>query len=616
MTAWTPCTILTSVLLLSGIKSNDVVDASASSHDNGVFVEHPECRLFLAESTIPNAGLGIFTGVPLGQNESIAEPDLIVPLTDYEWNARDDMDFHFLWIDYSWMVSEVGMETDMYDGCALVIGTGCMPNCNYALINAYEGKPSYNHLDLHRSRDPGVFGFTGFHNQKMITTQPIPAGGEIFVAYGEHWFLTRPDEMGTVPLPDNFEIVDDFLKRFKKLRGKYQQSHNPDFTKDLWDAISFVHNYETRNTNALPRAYEDLQEALVVGSARSFLPYSVRSLEWLKDHGRCMDNIRPGNSTIKQAGRGAFASRFIPKGGLVAPGPLLHIPNKTALNIYEIDPHTEMRDTSRIYGKQLILNYCFGHRKSTLLLCPYTSPSAYINHNSESPNARVVWAREGTPNFQHDWLNDDIDFLKTMEIIGLSVDFIATRDIQPGEEVFIDYGQEWEEAWNAYIKVWKRPAGSQNYFAGSELQSDLSIPLRTSLEQQTEPYSDNVVFYCHYEYYQGWPDGIWNWEATFEELPLYPCKITSRKYDIDKDGNVQYHYNATMLTSSEVVGSNLVIPAGDAIPDGETHTMTDIPRSAIEARDKMYSKNEYMPNSFRHEMMMPDDMFPASWINL
>jgi hypothetical protein len=103
---------------------------------------HPECRLYLAQSTIPNAGLGIFTGIPLQPNQSIAEPDLIVPITDVQWNAAQDLDFHFLWTDYSWMTSEVGMETDMHDGSALVIGTGCMPNCNYALINAYEGKVS------------------------------------------------------------------------------------------------------------------------------------------------------------------------------------------------------------------------------------------------------------------------------------------------------------------------------------------------------------------------------------------------------------------------------------------------------------------------------------------
>lgn len=32
------------------------------------------------------------------------------------------------------------MDYDLQDGSALVIGTGCMPNCNFALINAKESK--------------------------------------------------------------------------------------------------------------------------------------------------------------------------------------------------------------------------------------------------------------------------------------------------------------------------------------------------------------------------------------------------------------------------------------------------------------------------------------------
>ena len=50
-------------------------------------VDHPTCRLFLAESTIPGAGLGIFTGIDLQPDEAVAEPDIIVPLYDQLWHA-------------------------------------------------------------------------------------------------------------------------------------------------------------------------------------------------------------------------------------------------------------------------------------------------------------------------------------------------------------------------------------------------------------------------------------------------------------------------------------------------------------------------------------------------
>ena len=75
-----------------------------------VTVEYPNCRLFLAESTIPNAGLGIFTGIDLQEGDSVAEPDIIVPLQDYDWHASEDVDYHFLWKEYSWMPEEVGLK--------------------------------------------------------------------------------------------------------------------------------------------------------------------------------------------------------------------------------------------------------------------------------------------------------------------------------------------------------------------------------------------------------------------------------------------------------------------------------------------------------------------------
>lgn len=617
-----------------------VLPPSAASKTN------EQCRLYLAVSTIPGAGLGIFTGIDLEENSNVAEPDIVIPLADYEWHTAMQQDFHLLWGEYSWQTAEVAMETDMMVGSALVIGTGCMPNCNFALINAHEGKPEYNHAGLQRG-DHGVTGITGFHNQRMITDRFIPAGGEIFVSYGENWFESRGEDMATVPFAYNFELVDEFLVKFRNLSLKYQTSTNPDFTKDLWTVVEAeARVIPTRSGSALPLSFEDMQSAQSVGAAESRLPYSMRTIEWLNENGRCMDNIRPGNSTIRDAGRGAFASRFIPKGGLVAPGPVLHIPNHTAMNMYEPNSLGE-RDTTKESGKQLILNYCFGHRKSTVLLCPYTSPSAYINH-SRKPNARIVWADEQTPNHNSDWLVKDVGFLKQQEAIGLSIDFVATRDIQPGEEVFIDYGREWEKAWKKYVKEWKPPVDLDDFVPATTLQkaalqqNDLLIPLRTIYEQENEPYPRNLVFYCHTETFgtaddaasEGlflWGEGTWEyewgerndwseWEVDWGNagrwVPKFPCKIFHRSEEtvFDENGNNFGHsYSAVLLTEDEVPEN---MWAEITIPQNEKHVIYEIPRVAITVRDKMYSKNEFLNGSFRHAMMIPDDIFPEAWINL
>ena len=35
---------------------------------------------------------------------------------------------------------------------------------------------------------------------------------------------------------------------------------------------------------------------------------------------------------------------------------------------------------------------------------------------------------------------------------GVSIDFVALRDIQEGEEILIDYGEAWERAWQQHVQ--------------------------------------------------------------------------------------------------------------------------------------------------------------------
>ena len=57
-------------------------------------------QLYITTQTL--AGLGIFTGIDLQPGENIAEPDIIIPLHDQLWHAGEDLDFWFLWNEYSW----------------------------------------------------------------------------------------------------------------------------------------------------------------------------------------------------------------------------------------------------------------------------------------------------------------------------------------------------------------------------------------------------------------------------------------------------------------------------------------------------------------------------------
>merc|ERR1739848_74094 len=99
--------------------------------------------------------------------------------------------------------------------------------------------------------------------------------------------------------------------------------------------------------------------------------------------------------------------RPLSKGTIIIPGPLLSIMNINDLLMYALEWNEEKEKMERIsddpIGLQLLVNYCFGHDDSKLLLCPQ-SAMTLINHCShrsdyggscqgtDGPNAKIQWA--------------------------------------------------------------------------------------------------------------------------------------------------------------------------------------------------------------------------------
>lgn len=184
-------------------------------------------------------------------------------------------------------------------------------------------------------------------------------------------------------------------------------------------------------------------------------------------------------SKIPHAGRGAFATRNLPKGTIVGYAPLVHVAFRgeelfqvtyngesehgmeRSEHRYEEDidvgvEEEEMYSENRFTKQDLVVNYSFGHSNSTLHLTPYGAMVNYINHKSANdgngPNVRVQWPTKELVAHKPDWISKDIEFLRdSINKIGLSFDYVALRDIQEGEEVTMDYGDEWVSYSNMYI---------------------------------------------------------------------------------------------------------------------------------------------------------------------
>ena len=102
-----------------------------------------------------------------------------------------------------------------------------------------------------------------------------------------------------------------------------------------------------------------------------------------------------------------------------------------------------------------------------------------------------------------------MEFLKSMNAVGLLIDFVATRDIWQGEEVFLSYGLEWEATWDEYVWGWEPPPSSKTYVSAMTMLGKES--LRTVKQQSTDPYPKNIMFYCHYDYTPGNKEGEYRW---------------------------------------------------------------------------------------------------------
>jgi len=77
--------------------------------------------------------------------------------------------------------------------------------------------------------------------------------------------------------------------------------------KDLWDVIK-THPYVSRERHALPETHKDGIRAIKAGDIMTVeVENSIRSIDYLEEQGKCVDNIVPKQSTISHAGRGAFA---------------------------------------------------------------------------------------------------------------------------------------------------------------------------------------------------------------------------------------------------------------------------------------------------------------------
>jgi hypothetical protein len=507
----------------------------------------------------------------------------------------------------------MGLESLEWEVTAVWPGIYCVVNSLIPLENVNIAIPLHSsHGDdlpymPHSSIDPGAGAITPYRAAPTIVKREIPAGGELFKNYGDTWFVTREDIFGAnVPLSESFDEAQDLLYRYDDL----------DFSP-LYDTIlgiREVYKNSSRVLNALPLNEDDLRLALEEDIGQIYQKNATRSLEWLRKQGTCVDHIVHMPSTIAGAGEGAFAKRRLPNGTVITGSPLWTIENEHYFDLAGLFTDNDdggVGESNRSHRKQILYNYCFGHDEIDLLFAPYAAFGAlFINHGSgQKANVGVQWAKPGT--LRHDPSLFELSPHQVVEKIKLGpqlgIEYIALNDIEKGEELFLDYGKKWEDAWDTHVKNWRPVKGAT---IASDWNRAFVEPVRTKDEELRNPYPASIVVRCHtgllFEEESTWTQ----WELIrygnygVECLDVYglPCEILERSPNNST-------YKVSINTDKLMM---LDVPESLYNSDGEI-VLDNVPREAIFFLDAPHQSDLFLENAFRFTIQLPDEMVPEAW---
>jgi len=593
----------------------------AETNDNNCSAEKHECLLYLAPSSISGAGFGIFTTRDVPEGEGILPyadaPTLIISDTDYHGMTGED------WAHNSYVWDGGGFadfECKASSEHVMTFGSSC--NYHTYLMNVGKHSSGYDDGIVSRFTDPSAGSFSYHNGHHFTASRAIVAGEEIFADYGEQYLDTRGGYADSVPRKDDFIEAGTILTAIKESSLKSAAVINDDVLSVV-KGIAKIYSKErvvalVPNTKA---EYEAIIQDPLDNYPNVIAKKTIinRDVKWIQDNGLCLDNILPGKSTLPQVGKGAFANRILAKGSMISPVLLLQILNSDSLLMYDKESN-ELEIGDEPIGKQLITNYCFGHIDSKLLLCPQSN-AILINHCSsrkhgdgqcegQEPNAKVQWANGWDPDTST-WLNmslKDIERATVENQRGLSFEVIATRDIKKGEEIFIDYGPNWEDAWESHKNSWTPPTEGSGFGKYTPLVNMIgNSSLRTIDELEVNPYPDNIVNACYWYEYNSEsfnPDerGYYNGDDYIPGL-----------YDNEEETieNTNFMQRCDLL--KKISDTHYEVRIYHGMDESNEVLLTMYPKESITFRMKRYTSDQYLPGAFRHFIEIEDSIFPEQW---
>lgn len=624
-----------------------------------------ECRLWLAPSNLSTEKaprLGLFAGEPgFAEGEVIPSWEMAVPVFDFlqspaaNRNPENRKIVNFvdsnMWVsDYAGSKFESNRSQSVF-----IPGIGVHPNhhTGYANVDWLQDsilnrKPDEFLMEIWGKAHPSRGVITPYYNATLMATKKITPGMELLAYLGD------PKELEEENIyQEKFTLVDyekanavlekimEYFDEFGEQMSDRLKDEMLDFILEtILDGADGAHAKVIRSL--IPAHPDKLRRVKDAGGTFEYRYRDmVKSSQWLEQRGLCVDHLHPGKSTIPDAGRGAFAKRPLEAESIISPVPMMPILNSEVLELYSrvleitTNGHVEyvLDETKPPTGYQMLMNYCFGHPESSVLFLPTAPIVNLINHapTGDQVNAKLQWST-------HEYVYNDYDFQDVppskwdlQNLPPIVMELVATKDINEGDEILIDYGRDWEQSWREYKQAWEAIYPEVRSSAGETLNQKWPLksveirslyaekPFPVDIRQHQVPYGPGIVSACYVGSVEDVPDGhprfneagqgiaIWKAPTDSKEFMgqiLGICDLMSREEAFSGDNKTLQTWNYTIITQ---------------LKDNDVDKLVEVrkvPHRAITLIDRPYTSDVHFPGAFRRWINIEDKLFPQAWRNL
>lgn len=230
--------------------------------------------------------------------------------------------------------------------------------------------------------------------------------------------------------------------------------------------------------------------------------------EYLHEHAHCLTDVFVSESDKPMTFYGLFARRAFKKGEIVTVSPLLPLPAE---------------EVEHLFDESVLMNYCISSPGSKVAMLPI-GYAALMNHDQHPnvkmdwfswPSHRPPWAAENDTTYEFDeevglgrdnlrkcLEADPAELIFESNFSSMDLQFVATRDIAPEEEITLDYGVNWINKWADYMSA------SLSYHAQEEASEQDHSIFRAFIEPP------EGLFPHRWTYYD-------NPEEKYEEIPFH-----------------------------------------------------------------------------------------------